>query len=84
MWTKLVTQQKLIATIKDTLEVQQQGISDRENAKIRLREKENEMKNSLREMVDGISDTRKTATDATQRLTEPTINKKRESYEDLL
>lgn len=81
------TQQKLIATIKDTLEVQQQGISDRENAKIRLREMENEMKNSLREMVDGISDTsktRKTATDATQRLTEPTINKKRESYEDLL
>lgn len=78
------TQQKLLDTIKETIEVQNKGREDRENAKIRLIEMESEMKEKLLEMANEMntqpeSSGRKVVRDATER-----ISYKESGYEDYL
>lgn len=78
------TQQKLLDTIKETIEVQNKGREDRENAKVRLIEMESEMKKKLLEMANEMnnqpeSNGRKVVRDATER-----ISYQESGYEDYL
>ncbi len=78
------TQQKLLDTIKETIEVQNKGRQDREIAKNRLIEMETEMKEKLLEMANEMNhqnndNSRKVVRDATER-----ISYDKNGYEDYL
>lgn len=77
------TQNALIETIRETIEIQNKGRSDRESAKLRLEQMETEMKTKLMEMASSIAEenpnVRKTVYDSTEKL-----EYKKDSYEDLL
>lgn len=78
------TQQKLLDTIKETIEVQNKGRQDREIAKNRLIEMETEMKEKLLEMANEMNhqnndNSRKVVRDAAER-----ISYDKNGYEDYL
>lgn len=77
------TQQKLLDTIKETIEVQNKGKQDREIAKNRLIVMETEMKEKLLEMANEMNhqnnNNRKVVRDVTER-----ISYDKNGYEDYL